>query len=161
MSNVFESGVPKFVGTGTPNSNGVTLYYSVLDANFSEKVMKMFESPVSTAGTRTWKYKGRHATFNVTVHLHKFDSKPLSSPYNSAKSVAALLLTYDNQDIQFYPFYNSLNELGIKNLAGTLITCHIENISFDFLEKVGSRFDICTITFRTNAFYDLSRLIKI
>ena len=161
MSNVFETGLPRFVGTGTPDSNGVILYYSILDASFSEKVMKMFESPVATAGTRTWKYKGRHATFSVTVHLHKYDSNPPSTGiYASAKAFVAALLTYEDQDVNFYPFYDAGAEKPIKDTAGALVTCHIVDIKFDFLERVGSLFDICTITFQTNKFYDLTKLIK-
>lgn len=163
MSTVFETGVPKFVGTDT---NGVTLYYSTIEI-VPEKTQKMFQSPVSNSGHRTWKIqgtaadKGRHITFNVHMELHKFDSNPLSSPYNTAKSVAALLLNYEDDDVTFYPFYNAGNELAVKNNAGTIVKCHFVDIRFGFKILPGALLDVCELTFMTNDFCDLAKLVKI
>ena len=236
MSGIFVAGVARFVGTGTPDSNTVILYNSVLEPNFSEKSMIMFESPVSEAGTRTWKNRGRHATFDVFVNLHKYDTAaPGSGIYATAKAFASALLTYENQDVVFYPFYSTVNlSRPITNERATIISaseadpcvigatahgfstgdfvkihsvsgmteinqanyykityvnensfsldgidssgyttyttggyadrcilCHVVDIKFDFLERVGASHDVCTITFKTNEFYDFTKLLKL
>ena len=160
MSGVFETGVPLFTGSGDPDTLEVYLYHSIIDPSFSEKTMKMFESPVSADGDRTFKNKGRHATFTVTVNLHKFDSSPGTGIYASSKAYAANLLRYENKNVYFYPFYNISNPLGVKDSGGTLVPCHLTDIKFGFLERAGSLHDVCTITFVTTKFYDLSKLVK-
>lgn len=162
MSTVFESGVPKFTGS---DSNSVTLYYSTIEL-VPEKSVKMFQSPVSESGTRTWKVKGaagnhgRHMTFNVRMHLHKFDSTPLTSPYNTARSVAALLLGYEDDDVTFYPFFNQSNQLPVKNANGDVVKCHFVDIKFGFLVQNGALLDICDMVFMTNEFIDISKIVK-
>lgn len=158
-SSVFPSGVPSFLPQNSQTR--IMLYYSVLDASFSEKVAKMFQSPISEVGKRTWKTKGKYASFKVMVHLHKFDSAPLASPYDSAKSIANLLLSYEDQDVSFYPFSGQLGSgLPLRKVASdNPALCHIANIDFDFLDKAGNTFDVCTITFIVNEFYDLKKLI--
>ena len=162
MSAVFESGVPKFIGTDT---NSVTLHYSVIELN-PDKSIRMFQSPVSESGKRTWKVKGlaanhgRHMTFNVRVELHKFDSTPLTAPYNTSKSVAALLLGYEDDDVTFYPFYNSGNELAVKNNAGTVVKCHFVDIKFGFHVQAGALLDYRDLVFMTNDFMDIRKIVK-
>lgn len=162
MSNIFGTGKPSFKGTGTPDSNDVILYHAtIITSDFSEKVMKMFDSPVAGSGQRTWKHKGRHATFQVLVHLHKYDTEPPSTGiYATAKAFAQALLTYENQDVQFCPFYTSGGaNIYLKNSFNTVISLHVVSIEFDFLKKISSQYDIATITFKTNEFYDLSKLV--
>jgi len=152
MSSVFGTGVPVFTGSGTPDSTTITLFYSTLQPSFSEKVMKMFESPVSADGVRTFKNKGRHATFTVIVNLYKYDLTPKASAdawTQSAKAMAAKLLTYENQNMTFYPFAS----------PGYSLQCHLVDINFSFLENVGSVHDVCALTFKTTQFYDLSSLV--
>ena len=162
MSTVFEIGPATFTGNGTPDSDTVIIYYGILEPSFSEEVLKMFESPISEAGTRTWKYKGRHATFEVLVHLHKYDlaTKPsISAWHQSAKAMAKKLISYYNQDVTFYPFYDSGNALPIKDSADAVVYCRLMHIDFNFLKKPGNAYDICTLTFKTNKFYDINKII--
>jgi hypothetical protein len=163
MSSVFESGVPKFIGSDT---NAVTIYYSTLEM-IEEKTQKMFQSPVSASGHRTFKYQGavedhaRHMTFNVHVELHKFDSNPgIVSPYLSAKEFATCLLDYEDDDVTFYPFYNDSNQLAVKNNAGTVVKCHLVQIKFGFKVQAGALLDVCDLVFMTNDFCDLRKLVK-
>lgn len=160
MSLVFGTNVPKFVGTGDPDSATVTLYYSILEPSWSEKSQKMFESPVSSTGHRTWKYKGRHASFKVFVHIMKHQLFGGSV----AKTWVSNLLRYDGKDVIFYPFKDAAvagdgNGLPLKNSSDATITCRIANIEFDFLQKAGSLYDVCTITFITNDFYDITKSV--
>lgn len=166
MSKVFGLGVPKFVGTGSPDSGTLILYYSNLDPQWSDKRQKMFESPVSESGHRTWKVKGKHASFTVMVHLHKYDVTPpaAGAEYQTSKAFVKKLLTYEDKDVTFYPFKDAatLNDgagLPLKDASSNTITCHIADLQFDFLEKAGSRFDVCTITFVTNDFYDINKSV--
>lgn len=155
MSDIFGTNISKFIGTGTPDSNTVTLNYSIVDPKFSEKVFKVFESPVSSSGQRTYKNKGRYATFYVVVYLFNYDINPRNyANLPSAKTMANTLLTYENQDVRFYPFNNE-----IKNSANANVHCRLIDLEFDFMEKIGSKHDIVTLTFMTNEFYDLSKLI--
>lgn len=166
MSSLFGIGVSKFTGTGTPDSLTQILYYSTLDPVFSEKVLKMFESVVSSSGKRTWKVKGRYATFNVFVHLHKYDTNPLGiGGLPSSKTFYSTLLTYENNDVVFYPFKDGVADgdgLGkaIKNSASANVNCRLVDIQNDFLIKPGSRLDVCTLVFKTNEFYDISKLVQ-
>lgn len=160
MSTVFGISVPKFVGTGDPDTATVFLHCSILDPQFSDKRQKMFESPVSASGHRTWKVKGKHATFQVFIHLSKYDVTGIST----AKEFVANLLRYEDKDVHFYPFKDAVSEnddlgLPLKDAANNLITCHIADIQFDFLEKRGAMYDVCTITFMTNDFYDIKKSV--
>jgi hypothetical protein len=165
MSTVFETGVPMFTGIAPADTTERLLSYSTIEFQ-SEKVQKMFQSPVSSTGHRTWKIQGtaanhaRHLTFNVHVELHKFDSNPLTSPFDSAKAAAALLLTYEDTDVYFYPFFNVLNYLGVKNSAGVLVPCHLVEIQFGWKVLAGALLDVCDLTFMTNDFCDISKLVK-
>ncbi len=159
-STVFPPGVPSFLPQNSQTR--IYLYNSkFLTFKLNEKVAKMFESPISDVGKRTWKTKGSYATFEILVHLFKFDQNPLSSPYNTAKSVASLYLQHEDTDVSFYPFSGSTGEgLPLRKVASNdPVLCHIANIDFDFLERAGNMFDVCKITFITNEFYDLSKLI--
>jgi hypothetical protein len=167
MSTVFETGTPKFIGSDT---NGVSLYYSILTFT-EEKTQKMFQSPVSETGHRTFKNQGtvadhaRHMTFNVHIELHKFDTirddSPFDAPpYDSAKAFANLLLTYEDDDVTFYPFYNSGNELAVKNNADSIVKCHLVSITFNFKDNAGALGDVCDLVFMTNDFCDIRKLIK-
>lgn len=162
MSSVFGVSVPKFVGTGDPDSNTVILYWSILDPKFSDKRQKMFESPVSQSGHRTWKVRGKHASFDVMIHLSKWDIPGVSD----AKGFVSNLLRYEDKDVYFYPFKDAAvigDGLGLplKDASDNLITCHIADIQFDFLEKRTAEFDVCTITFVTNDFYDLKKSVLV
>lgn len=163
MSTIFENGVVAFTGNGTPDSDEVLIYYSILEPSFSEKAMKMFDSPISTTGTRTWKHKGIHATFEVLVHLHKYDNTPkpsVSAWHQTAKAMAKKLLTYQDKDVTFYPFFNESNKLPLKDSSNNVVYCHLVNIDFNFLKKPSNVYDICTLTFKTNKFYDINKIIK-
>lgn len=166
MSSIFGIGVPKFTGTGTPDSTTRTLFYSELSPVFSEKVYKIFETPVGDSGKRTYKSRGRYATFSVMVHLHKYDTDPAGiGSLPDAASLAAILLSYEDQDVIFYPFKDGSaagDGLGkpVKNAAGTTIYCRLIDLQFDFLEKVGSKYDIVTLTFLTNEFWSIGQLIQ-
>lgn len=153
MSSIFGTGYSSFTGNGSPDSNTVVIYHSTLEPNFSEKISKMETSPVSTTGKRSFKTKGRHATFTVLVHLHKYDraTKPSADAWTQSSSLmAAKLITYLHHDVIFYPF--TTPGYGIT-------TCHLTEIKFDFLRKIGAKYDICILTFKTNQVYDLSNLI--
>lgn len=165
MSTVFESGTPKFIGS---DSNGVSLYYSTLTIE-EEKTQKMFQSPVSVTGHRTFKNQGtvedhaRHMTFRVHIEIHKFDDGALSglgTEYATAKAFANYLLGYEDDDVTFYPFYNASNELAVKNNAGTIVKCHLVSITFKFKVNEGAIGDVCDLVFMTNDFCDIRKLIK-
>lgn len=162
MSAIFESGPPLFVATDT---TPVILHYSTIEI-IADKTQKMFQSPVSESGHRTWKLQGtaadhaRHLTFNVHCEIHLFDSKPLTSPYDTAKSVAALLLQYEDDDVEFYPFYNVSNPLAVKNNAGTTVRCHFVDVKFGFKVTAGALLDVVDMVFMTNDFCDLNKLVK-
>lgn len=156
MSGVFPNGVSSFLESG--GSTRKVLYYSTLVEWTPERSQKMFESPVSTTGLRTWKYKGEYATFKIKMLLHKFDSDPLTAPYNTAKSVANLLLDYENTDVSFYPF----GELSGSPITAVSTSNHVPCrmlLDFDFEIKEGALLDVCYLTFITNQFYDKGKLI--
>jgi len=161
MSSVFPTGVPRFLDWGT--SNGLILYHSILTANFSEKVYKMFESPVSATGHRTWKFKGKHASFNVKILLYKFDAVhggTGSGDYASAKIFFDKLLSYEDHEISFYPFMDgSSTESPLRDDAGSTVSCQLENIIWSPTILEGSLLDTCDVTIRTNDYYNLSKLL--
>lgn len=166
MSSIFGIGVPKFTGTGSPDSTTRILYYSILDPKFSEKIYKVFDSPVSASGKRTIKTRGRYATFYVTVKLYLYDSNPhrIESLPN-AKTFANTLLSYEDKDVVFYPFKDGSadgdgNGKPIKNASAESVTCRLLDLDFDFVDKVGGSFDVVTLTFITNEFWSLGSIIQ-
>lgn len=163
MSTIFEIGVPVFTA---PNLDNVIFYYSNIEM-IQEKTQKMFQSPISASGHRTFKVQGtaanhaRHLTFNIRVELHKFDSEPLAAPYNSAKAFASYLLSHEDENGTFYPFYNGANLLPVKNNAGTVVTCRLVDVQFDFKVTQGALLDVCDVTIMTNDFCDIRKLVKV
>lgn len=159
VDSVFGKGCPQFIVGATT----VSLYYSVLDAKWSEKEQKLFASPISASGDRTYKVRGKYATFQVGIHLHKYDTNPagyvgLSSAYDTAQ----LLLSLEDQDGTFYPFTTGWTPYGaqpIKDSSDNIVPCRLFDIQPDFLEKAGGKFDYWTLTFLTNKFYDMSKLL--
>ena len=166
MSSIFGIGVPKFTGTGSPDSTTRILYYSILDPKFSEKIYKIFDSPVSVSGKRTYKTRGRYATFYVTVNLYLYDSNPHGiSSLPNAKTFANTLLSYEDKDVIFYPFKDG-STLGdgagktLKNASAETVNCRLVDLDFDFIEKRGGMFDVVTLTFMTNEFWNLASIIQ-
>ena len=166
MSSIFGIGVPKFTGTGSPDSTTRTLHYSVLDPKFSEKIYKVFDSPVSTSGKRTIKTRGRYASFYVTVHLHLYDSNPHGiAALPNAKTFANTLLSYEDKDVIFYPFKDGAaagdgNGKPIKNASAETVYCRLIDLDFDFKDRVGALYDIVTLTFITTEFWSLASIIQ-
>ena len=161
MSSVFPNGVPRFLKWGT--SDGLILYHSIMTANFSEKVFKMFESPVSATGHRTWKFKGTHASFNIHIKLYKFDAEyggSGSGDYASAKIFFDKLLSFDGEEISFYPFMDdSGTESPLRDDAGATVSCQLVQIVWRPEIEAGSLLDTCDVTIQTNDFYNLSKLM--
>ena len=156
-SSIFGVGVCAIQGTGTPDSTKRIIYYSVMTPNYSDKRMQMFESPIDTTGTRTYKYRGRYAEFDVMIYLFKYDWNYLAiAGLPSAKTMANTILSYDNQDVLFYPVNTGS---AIKDSSGSTVSCHVTDVQFSFLDKVGNTQDICTFHLKTNKFYDITKLL--
>jgi hypothetical protein len=151
MSNIFGNGIPKFIGTGSPDSTSRTFKYPIFqEMNFSEKITKINESIINHK--RTVDNKGRHGSFVVKELLHKLTTSP------TPKEWLNTLLSYEHKDVKFY-ISSDATAPALKNTAGTEITCHVLNVEPGFEDNKGLLLDYCLVTFITNEPYDLSRLI--
>lgn len=169
---IFGTGVPKFIGTGSPDSATRILHYSNLDPKFSDKRSNIFESPVSSSGKRTYKVKGapenngRYGEFFVEVFLNRYDENSLGiASLPTAKAFANTLFSYEDKDVIFYPFKDGAADgdgLGkpIKNNANEDVYCHLFDIQWSFLEDISNSYDVMILRFMTNEFYKLSKLIQ-
>lgn len=160
MSKVFYEGCPLFVhDKDLPTMEIVQLHHSELD-KISENVLKMFSSPISLSGARKFKHRGKHTTFKVTENLFKYDSESRPSPHSSSKEVAKMLLKHEGHDVEFYPFYDINNPKPVRDKSGTPVLCHLVSVDFSFKERAGSKYDIAIMTFMTNNFHDMSKLMR-
>jgi hypothetical protein len=158
-NSVFGSGCPSY----EYGSDSVYLHYSSLDPKFSEKEQKMFLAPIAPAGDRTCKVRGKYASFNVGIRLYLYDENPQEIvDLPTAKEMALILLSHENHDVTFYPFSSGNTPYGaqpIMNTSGDIVPCRLFDIQPDFLDKAGGTMDYWTLTFLTNKFYDMSKLI--
>ena len=157
MSDILGTGEPKLIGTGSPDSTTRILYYSILDPQFSEKVFKIFESPVSASGKRTYKTRGRYATFSVDVLLCRYVDNSLAiGSLPTAKQMASTLLSYEDKDVVFYPFkdgatYGDGFGKPIKNAANVNVNCRLIDVNFSFLENISGDYDVITLICKTHS----------
>lgn len=146
-------GVPKFTGTGDPNSSTVSLTHSVLEASYNESVLKTFQSVLNKE--RTYADPGAHASFKVIINLFK---------YAAPKTTAATLYSYLFKDVIFYPYSDGAtlsdgNGKAIQNSSSVNIRCRIINIEYATLDPISNQ-DIAVITLQTNSLHDFSKLIQ-
>jgi len=149
---IFGIGVPKFVGTGTPDLNTVILDYSTLDPKWSDA--RLIEHQSAISGKINYIALGYYASFVVTVQLHKY-----TSPTPSAKFTT--LMSYLNQLVYFYPHKDGSSDgdgLGkpMKNSSGTQIKYFIKRISPYYIDNLVLQ-DLLEIEFVPENYIDLTK----
>lgn len=150
---IFGIGSPKFVGTGTPDSNTVTLNYAVLDPNWNDP--RVIEHQSVITGKKTWATLGDYASFRVTVNLYK-EANP-STVFNT-------LITYLHQLVYFYPHKDGSvdgdgNGKVIKNSSSASVKFFISKITPYYLSNIVLK-DIVDIEFISEDYVDISKSVQ-
>ena len=154
---IFGVSVPKFVGTGTPDSNTITLTYGKIlsSTNLSETEEIVHKSIIN--GNRSYDTLGTHATIDVLVQLHRHSVA-------TARTTLTTLLTYKNQDVVLY-LHKDGDTVGdgtgkaLQTSTPANVSCRIRDIK-PFYQHDNILFDACIITFITNEYYDISQTIQ-
>jgi hypothetical protein len=144
------TGSPKFVGTGTPDSNTVTLDYANTDFTYVDPRTVEHESVAD--GQRNWIQVGSHSEFTVALNIYKYTTSP------TPKEKLQTLMTYLGQDVLFYPHAdgNPIKDSSSVNVNFTVVS--INRIDVPTSDGTTSDYkDIIVITFKSKKFTDITK----
>jgi len=153
---IFGIGAPKFTGTGTPDSNTVTLDYAILDPDWNDPRLIEHQSVVS--GKKNWITLGDYASFKVTVQLFRYTSPTPNVKFNT-------LMTYLHQLVYFYPHKDGTTAgdgLGkpIQNSSSANVKFFISKISAYYLDNRDALQDLLDIEFISENYVDITKNVQ-
>jgi hypothetical protein len=146
------TGSPKFVGTGTPDSNTVTLDYAVTDFLYIDP--RFVEHVSVVDGQRNWIQVGNHSEFTVRLNVYKYTTSP--TPKEKFQSI----MTYLGQDVLFYPHSdgNPIKNSSSVNVNFTLVSVvRVDLPASAPFNTTADYKDVLVLTFKSKEFTDVTK----